>query len=180
MKKRNTTIFAFLLLAAVGMGVGYAALTDNLTVGGKATVGTEQALEDWDLDVSFTDAKIKSQTTVNNAAAIEQPSYTENNDNVFLTVSGLDSKEDTVVIELTITNNNENYDAKITADTEKAFTNDNDAQFDISVAVVDDLAEYQGGTATIEVTIKLKVQPTESLVANFSVGYVATSTEHQN
>ena len=32
MKKRNTTIFAFLLLAAVGMGVGYAALTDTLSL----------------------------------------------------------------------------------------------------------------------------------------------------
>ena len=36
MKKRNLVIVAFLLVAAMTLGVGYAALTANLTIGGKA------------------------------------------------------------------------------------------------------------------------------------------------
>ena len=47
MKKRNTTIFAFLLLAAVGMGVGYAALTDNLGINGNATVELSKFKDIW-------------------------------------------------------------------------------------------------------------------------------------
>ena len=43
MKKRNTTIFAFLLLAAVGMGVGYAAFTQDFLVDGDIIVNTSQA-----------------------------------------------------------------------------------------------------------------------------------------
>lgn len=43
MKMRRTVIVAFLLLAVLVMGVGYAAVSGSLTVNGKATVGTNAA-----------------------------------------------------------------------------------------------------------------------------------------
>ena len=61
MKKRNTTIFAFLLLAAVGMGVGYAALTTELEMIGQVGIKNEQAQEEFTKEVTYVkDAEVIS------------------------------------------------------------------------------------------------------------------------
>lgn len=172
MKKRNTTIFAFLLLAAVGMGVGYAALTDNLSIGGKVDVNTDQAMKDWNDDVRFTNMEFDSTHTANKAA-VASVSYEDEDDTAVLNVTGLDSKGDVIDITFTVGNANTNYNAQIAEVT--AMSNDNEANFTITASIIDSVAEKNNGTATIKVSIELLVQPTETLTANFSVSYTATS-----
>ena len=45
MKNRRNVVVAFLVCAVMLLGVGYAALTDTLTIAGQANVGTGKAEE---------------------------------------------------------------------------------------------------------------------------------------
>ena len=53
MKQRKTVIVAFLLAAVLLLGVGYAALTDTLTIDGSAGVSYDDASEAFDEDIYF-------------------------------------------------------------------------------------------------------------------------------
>jgi hypothetical protein len=56
MKNRRTIVMAFLLCACLIVGMGYAAVTDVLTIGGTATISYENAAEDFNADVYFVEA----------------------------------------------------------------------------------------------------------------------------
>lgn len=177
MKKRNTTIFAFLLLAAVGMGVGYAALTDNLTVGGN--VGAVAADDEWDSQIYFSE----------NAGEITKPdgataTYTRGSDldSVTIEVGGLDAKGEKVVVPVTIENANKDYAADLVLKTEITTTTAVDTDFTITTDFVDgtDLAKATdagNGTYTFNVTITLNVQPTKELTASFTMKFDAVSID---
>ena len=53
MKKRRTFIVSMLLVAALALGIGYAALSDTLDINGTADVNQSQAEADFDLNVYF-------------------------------------------------------------------------------------------------------------------------------
>ena len=57
MKKRNLVIVAFMLVAAMTIGVGYAALSVQLTVNGTARVSGEDAADEFKEDVYFSNAQ---------------------------------------------------------------------------------------------------------------------------
>ena len=63
MKNRKTIIVAFLLVAALCLGIGYAALTDQLNITGTASINTAEAQEVFDADVYFSDAKLAADQT---------------------------------------------------------------------------------------------------------------------
>ena len=56
MKNRKTIIVAFLLVAALCLGIGYAALTDTLNINGTANISKGAAETEFDEDVYFTSA----------------------------------------------------------------------------------------------------------------------------
>ena len=56
MKNRKTIIVAFLLVAALCLGIGYAALTDTLNINGTANISKSAAETEFDEDVYFTSA----------------------------------------------------------------------------------------------------------------------------
>ena len=62
MKKRNLVIVAFLLVAAMTLGVGYAALSANLTIYGNAAFHVDAAEDAILEDVFFTAAEVESGT----------------------------------------------------------------------------------------------------------------------
>ena len=54
MKNRKTIIVAFLLVAALCLGIGYAAINDTLTINGVANISTDAAITEFDEDIYFT------------------------------------------------------------------------------------------------------------------------------
>lgn len=53
MKKRRTLVIGLLLVAALCLGIGYAAITDDLFIDGQAQFDPEVAIEELDVDVKF-------------------------------------------------------------------------------------------------------------------------------
>ncbi len=62
MKNRRRIIVAFMLCAVMLLGIGYAALTDTLTIAGQANVSTDKANAEFDADVYFHSAAATSST----------------------------------------------------------------------------------------------------------------------
>lgn len=56
MKKRKIAIVAFMLAAILALGVGFAALTDTLTIEGSAKIAADGAQEVFDEDIFFSKA----------------------------------------------------------------------------------------------------------------------------
>lgn len=54
MKNRKVIVTAFLLVAVMLLGVGYAAVSDTLNFGGDATISGDQAQHEFDMDVRIT------------------------------------------------------------------------------------------------------------------------------
>ena len=54
MKNRKVIVTAFLLVAVMLLGVGYAAVSDTLNFGGDATISGDQAQHEFDVDVKIT------------------------------------------------------------------------------------------------------------------------------
>lgn len=74
MKNRKTVVVAFLLVAAMLLGVGYAALTDTLTVVGNATIDMTGAQSNFDEKIFFSDSGVLTHGTGNTAG--DQTAYT--------------------------------------------------------------------------------------------------------
>lgn len=53
MKNRKVIVTAFLLVAVMLLGVGYAAVSDTLNFGGDATISGDQAQHEFDVDVKI-------------------------------------------------------------------------------------------------------------------------------
>ena len=53
MKNRKVIVTAFLLVAVMLLGVGYAAVSDTLNFGGDATISGDQAQQEFDVDVKI-------------------------------------------------------------------------------------------------------------------------------
>lgn len=96
MKKRRLVFLSFMLAAALTIGVGYAALSDQLTVSGSASVDAEDFEEVFDEDIYFIKA-VSTPELVN--AAID----TSDKDKATMTVlAGLDEVGDEVIATFTI------------------------------------------------------------------------------
>ena len=99
MKKRRTAVCAFLLAACATLGMGYAALTDNLSVNGKLNTIRDNS----NLVVKFDGTHNVTTGTGTTATATATPSEWGDT-TVVLTFSDLKTNGDTVVVELPIIN----------------------------------------------------------------------------
>ena len=74
MKNRRTVVVAFLLVAVMLLGIGYAALTDTLTIIGNAHVDLDTANKTFDERIYFSAAEATSSTGT--GATADVASYT--------------------------------------------------------------------------------------------------------
>ena len=160
MKRRRTLIVSLLLVTALCMGVGYAALAGNLTITGSATITQQQ------FDVYFTQAE-KDDVNTTTGVTVIVPDDTDfaadKIKEVNITVTGLVNEDDHAVIQFTVQNDNDctmtlsavpTYGA--TQDIANAGTQNTDDNISISVAYAgDDPAITAGGTKEVTVTINL-------------------------
>ena len=164
MKKRRSTIVAFLLVAALCLGIGYAALTDVLDIQGTAEVNLSGVETDYDAHVYF--------SAVSSGEGYTASINGDNKDKASFTVSGLKEKDQTITVTYTIKNEHD-LDVVVTPVIKQ---NSNPTYFGLSS---DWNSQPQtitaGGEKTISVSVTLLESPTELQVASFNIELTAVA-----
>ena len=178
MKNRKIVVVAFLLVAVLLLGVGYAALTDTLTIIGNAHVDVDTANKTFDERIYFSAAEATSTTGTGSTADVA--SYTA--DDATYTVNKLAVMGEKSVFTFTITNTS-NVDAVISVSDTKLSgsenpSNSNTDKFTVEYSYPDGMeVAKQGGTITVVVTVTLKEPVTSATSATFGIELTATSVD---
>ena len=170
MKNRKIVVVAFLLIAMLLLGVGYAALTDVLDITGSADVNQSAAEEAYNEDIHFS-AAVANQT--GNTASVNA----DNNDKASFTASTLKGKDDEVTFTFTIVNEGD-VDAVVTPTLNAVTGNTTPEYFEIT-------SDWDGSPKTLAagasitytVTVKLLQTPTETISGSFLIELTAVSAD---
>ena len=180
MKKRGIIIASFLLLAVLVMGVGFAALTDNLFIKGEATIATTSAQSNFDEDVYFIAADEYACTGSNTTTDSAVVGATDKDSATFY-VKSLGNQGEQVTFVFTIKNESTEFDASISLDTGFP-SNTNTEYFTVTYSIEADgvantgpIVCAAGGTVDVYVTVVLNKSPSENVTAAFNVNLTATS-----
>ena len=166
MKKRRTLIVTLLLVAALALGIGYAALTDTLRVGGTAGVSAEAGSEAFEADVYFSKAISGDKADASVGA---------DNDTATMTVKAdaLKVVGDEAVATFTIKSDSD-LAVVITNPTvaNGYITNDNKEYFEVTTNWVADhtLTPNATNTATVDITVTVKLIKTPSVAQDVEFG----------
>ena len=167
MKRRRSLIISLLLVAAISLGVGYAALTDVLDINGSADVNQTAAEEAFNEDVYF---KAAVANQAGNVASVDA----NDNDMASFTASTLKGANDTATFTFTITNDGD-VDALVTP-TLAADGNSNAEYFEVSSDWAGQAKTIAAGQSlTYTVTVKLIKTPTETIHGAFHIELTATA-----
>ena len=156
MKKRRIVILAFILVAAITLGIGYAALTDTLTIIGNAHIDFAAAGSTFDGNIKFTAAEATSSTGTGTTSDVA--SFTA--DDATFTANKLAVKGEQSVFTFTITNES-NVAAQVIVNATKLSGADNPSNTNTDIFEV--TYEYSnankviasGGTMDVTVTVKV-------------------------
>ena len=165
MKNRKTVVVAFLLVAVMLLGVGYAALTDVLDITGSADVSKSAAEDAYNADIYFT-AAVANET--GNTASINS----DNNDKASFTANTLQGAGNTAPFTFTITNEGD-LDAEVTP---SISSNTNEAYFQISSDWAGQPKTLAAGASlTYTVTVTLTDTPTDTISGSFIIELTAVA-----
>lgn len=175
MKNRKIIVTAFILVAIMVLGVGYAAVSDTLDIQGTADITATDAGETLNEDVYFSGI-MKGDTRVDAIVAGDNLGYVasiniNDNDMAHFTVSSLKKAGDSVTITYEVTNESTNpvtLALKNSSSTEPIFTVT--TELDSATKVVG-----AGSTTTVWVTVTLNADPTAAVTGAFTVGITATN-----
>ena len=174
MKKRRTTIIALLLVAALALGIGYAALADDLFITGSANISAENAESAFAADVYFTKAVISADK---GTAVIGADKNGEASDKVTITVNDdvLAGQGDSVICALEISNVGD-LDAKITLDSVVASKSE---YFKVTTSWGNTTEQTLGAGETLDLTVTITVlkTPTVDVSTTFDLGFTAEAIE---
>ena len=178
MKNRKIVVTAFVLIAALMLGIGYAALTDTLTIIGNAHIDLGQANTTFDEKVYFSAAEATSSTGTGSTA--DTASY--NLDDATFTANKLATVGQVSTFTFTITNAS-NVDAvisvaptKLSGDTNPS--NSNSSKFTVEYSYPDGMTiAKNGGTITVVVKVEVKEPVTVATSATFGIELTATSVD---
>ena len=168
MKNRKIAIVAFMLCAAMVIGLGYAAVTNVLDIQGSTTISATAAEEEFNEDIYFTGVKDNTDHYVQSITDSATYGYTanintNNNDKAQFTVTGLKETGDEVSITYQIKNESA-YSATVSV---KTNTNTNTDYFKFTNDITSTTSIAAGGTVDVTVTVELIKQPTEQQSASF-------------
>ena len=179
MKNRKIVVVAFLVVAVMLLGVGYAALTDMLTIIGNVHIDMNKANETFDTKIYFSGAEVKTGTGGTGSQA-DVASFTA--DDATFTANSLAVKGEKSTFVFTITNDS-NVDAEIVVNPTKGSgdpnpTNSNAEKFSVTyVYPQGQTVPGKGGTITVEVTVEVIGAITEATSATFGIEYNVVSGE---
>ncbi len=157
MKARRSIVIAFLLVAVMVLGVGFAAVSTTLDITGKADVNPDSAFK---TDIKFTEANaLEAGNTANvNINDDNKASFTANN---------LSGQGDSASFTFKVKNEGD-LDATISVTTCAVTVGDTDL-FEIDTDWDAAQPLDANGEATITVTVSLKNTPKESVSGSFIV-----------
>ena len=174
MKKNRTLIISLLLIAALALGIGYAALADDLAIAGSAKIQSENAENSFAADVYFTKAVMSAEK---GTATIGADNNGEASDKVTITVNDdvLGGKGDSVICTLEISNVGD-LDADVTID---SIITSNDEYFTVTTSWGSTTTRTiaAGGTLDLVVNISVDKTPTTDVSTTFEIGLTATAVE---
>lgn len=175
MKNRKSVIVAFLLVAVMLLGVGYAALTDVLDITGTADVNQSAAEESFNKDIFFSAAV--ANETGNTASGNTASVNADNNDKASFTVNSLKGKDDAASFTFTIKNAGD-VAANIIPKLNAALGNTLPEYFDVTSDWGGQAKKLAAGEEiTYTVTVKLLKTPTKTISGSFLVELTAVSVE---
>ena len=136
MRNRKVIVTAFLLVAIMLLGVGYAAVSDILDLTGTSEVNQSAAEEAFNHDVHFSGVKNGDTDTFTESYSDPSGMYTarvnsDNNDKASFTISGLKGAGDTATITFRVVNEGD-LDAVVSV---KTTSNSNPTYFDVKYYV---------------------------------------------
>ncbi len=157
MKKRRIVIAAFLICATLIAGIGYADITENLTINGTASTSATN------INVYFSSAAITSQSSGGNATPGVAGTGVKS---VTFTASGLMTKDDTVTATYTITNGSD-YPVKVSVPT---ITVGDETNFEVTSSFNEEieLDAVDGEKSDYQFTVTVKLKNTPNTVAGLS------------
>lgn len=168
--KNRKGLIAFLVLAVMLLGVGYAALTDTLDITGSADVNQSAAEEAFNEDIYFSAAVANEE---GNTASINA----DNNDKASFTAKTLKGKGDKVTFTFTIKNDGD-VAATVTPKLNATLGNTNPEYFSLTSDWGGEAKTLAaGGELTYTLTVELLKTPTETVAASFLVELTAVSVE---
>ena len=173
MKKRRSTIIALLLVAALALGIGYAALTDDLFITGSAGIKQEHAEDAFGADVYFTRAVISGEK---GTATIGADTHSEANDQITITAAegAFKGAGDSVLTTVEITNAG---DLAASVKLNSALAS-NAEYFEVTTNWgTEDKVIAAGAKVTFEVYITCIKTPTSDVSTTFDIGFTATAVE---
>ena len=168
MKNRRNVVIAFMIVAVMLLGIGYAALSDTLDITGSADVNQSAAEEAFNEDIFFS-AAVANET--GNTASVNA----DNNDKASFTAATLKGKGDKVTFTFTIKNDGD-VDATVTPKLNATLGNTNPEYFSLTS---DWNAEAKvlaaGSEITYTLTVELLKTPTETVAGSFLVELTAVA-----
>lgn len=177
MKNRKTVVVAFLLVAVLLMGVGYAALSDTLTIIGNAVIDMEQAEENYESKVYFSAAEFTAHGTGDESKDVTGGIGTD--DGTF-SIHSLATKDEYATVVFTIKNES-NVPVLITVPENKLSGDDNqsntnptffDIKYEYSRA---DMTIPSNGTMDVTITVTVKEPVVSATGATFGIEFTATT-----
>ncbi|MBE6666297.1 MAG: hypothetical protein E7603_08790 [Ruminococcaceae bacterium] len=184
MKNRKRIIVAFMLVAVMLLGIGYAALTDDLFITGDATLNTTQSQDQFDRDVKFIAATVKSSTGTyisDGVNEIKDEATVATDDSARFNVKTLAERGEKVTFLFTVQNSSIEFDAVITPDADPSTNNTEyfsityDMDANVDGVQTEGTAVKNGGTSVIAITVELLKSPEQNTTATFNFDITATS-----
>ena len=178
MKNRKIVVVAFLLVAVLLLGVGYAALTDTLTIIGNAHVDFDATNKDFDGKIYFSAAEATSSTGTGSTADVA--SFTA--DDATYTANKLAVKDEQSVFTFTIKNASD-VDVVVSVNDTKLSgvanpSNSNSSKFTVDYEYPNGTTVAKnGGTITVVVTVTLIETVQSATAATFGIELTVTSVE---
>ena len=170
MKRRRTLIVSLLLVAALCMGIGYAAVSENLTISGKVSMAATE------FEVVFSNA-VEKTTTNDITSTIDSSSF--NTTNLQFAVTGFQNAEDTETITVTVSNPHD-FDVKLTdvvITQPTAQNNKGDAIFTVTAPTLEANPTVTAGSTTeFDVTITCNATSADAITENpFTITFKANT-----
>ena len=169
MKNRKIVVIAFVVVAAMMLGIGYAALTDTLDITGSADVNVSELEKEFEEDIYFS-AAVANEGAPNTASV-----NADNNDKASFSAKSLVKKDDVATFTFTI-NNDSAHNVKVEPKLNATLGNTNSEYFEITSDWAGEAKTIAAnGTETYTLTVKLLKDPTEAVSGSFLVELVATA-----
>ena len=184
MKSRKIVIVAFVLIAAIALGIGYAQLSTTLAIGGNATIDLEAAEANFNNKIYFANPAVDTVNSTGTGGSDTKADtiVLTNSDYATIGVQTLAVKDEKAVFTVDIKNDS-NVPVLISVETAKLSggenpNNSNSEYFRIDYAYSrNDMTIPSGESMTVTITVTVIKAVTVATSTSFGIEYTATTVE---